>query len=83
MPKQASNLATVIDMYQRGELSVEDEIWVKNGVVTTKQDCEESKQPYLHEVSFIQFSCQTAKMIHRKEMYDIINDQRLRMGSVI
>lgn len=50
---QAKNVATVIELYQNGTITVNDEVFVVGGRVASQEECIAAKKPYFCEVSLI------------------------------
>ncbi|KAF9252770.1 hypothetical protein CBS147333_2979 [Penicillium roqueforti] len=48
-PSQAKNVATVIELYQNGTITVNDEVFVVDGRVASQEECIAAKKPYFCE----------------------------------
>ena len=52
-PKQLKNIATVVELYKNGSITVNDEVYVVDGIVASQEECIAAKKPYFWEVSLI------------------------------
>ena len=50
LPDQQRNIQKVIQMYERGELLIGQEVYVMDGEVVTRKECERSRAPCFREV---------------------------------
>ncbi|MCJ1333913.1 hypothetical protein MMC10_010619 [Thelotrema lepadinum] len=50
LPHQKSNIEALISMYERGEVHVDQKLWVMEGRLVTEEEYLKPRAPYFHEV---------------------------------
>ncbi|KAJ6137126.1 hypothetical protein N7471_003612 [Penicillium samsonianum] len=49
LPNQTTNIVTLIDLYNKGMITVDDEVFVVDGRVASREECIAAKKPYFWE----------------------------------
>ncbi|KAJ5794338.1 hypothetical protein N7457_000937 [Penicillium paradoxum] len=50
-PSQLNNVTAVVHLYQQGNITVDDEIFVVDGHIASEEECIAAKNPYFWEAS--------------------------------
>ncbi|KAJ5207642.1 hypothetical protein N7449_002021 [Penicillium cf. viridicatum] len=53
LPAQSKNITALISFYKEGRITVNDEVFVVDGHIASREDCIAAKKPYFWEVSLI------------------------------
>jgi hypothetical protein len=53
LPTQSKNIIALIDLYNKGIITVDDEVFVVDGRIASREECIAAKKPYFWEVSLI------------------------------
>lgn len=53
MPEQEKNITALISLYKEGKITVNDEVFVVDGRLASKEECIAAKKPHFWEVSLI------------------------------